>query len=203
MSATTLNIDVTDGISPMINRVKAGLVDRSRLHGKIANDVHALLLRFFTRIALTKHATATALGAKPTGHFEKPENYITEQSDANAATLTIAKAGIGRATHDVTIKPGAGKKFLTIPLTAEAYGQRAYRMNNTFFLRSKAGKLFIARQNSGARGGSLVLLYLLVRSVFQKKDETLLPPMERIRKVAQLAAESYVDALVASGGARA
>ena len=38
--------------------------------------------------------------------------------------------------------------------------------------------LFIARQNGEARGGALVLLYLLVKSVFQKRDASLLPPEE-------------------------
>ena len=43
---------------------------------------------------------------------------------ANAA-LMLASAGLARAFGDVEIRPGAGKKFLTIPLVAQAYGRRA------------------------------------------------------------------------------
>lgn len=204
MSAA-ISITVEDGFTPRMGQLIAGLGNRTGLHEAVGREALGLTRNHLIHLAATRHATAQRLGASPTGHWAQAAEKTTESHDASAATITIRQPGIGRAAHDVTIRPKAGKKFLTIPLAAEAYGNRAYRMNNTFFLRSKEGKLFIARQNSGARGGSLVLLYLLVKSVFQKQDRTLLPSENEYRVAAKLGVRNYVSYLLArsTGGARA
>lgn len=198
MSAT-LAITVQDTATPRMAQLMAGLGNRTGLHEAVGREALGLTRNHLIHIAATRHATAERLGAAPTGHWAQAAEKTVETHDENAATITINQPGIGRVAHDVTITPKAGKKFLTIPLAAEAYGQRAYRMNNTFFLRSKAGQLFIARQNGGARGGSLVLLYLLVKSVFQKQDRSLLPSDDEYRIAAKLGVRNYVGYLLARG----
>jgi hypothetical protein len=88
----------------------------------------------------------------------------------------VKQVGIRRAAHDVDIAPGAGKQWLTIPIHAAAYNQRAYRMAGLFFVQPK-GKDFalLGRREGEGKGAGVVWMYLLKRSVHQKQDRTLLP----------------------------
>lgn len=79
-----------------------------------------------------RHKTANRLGAQPTDHLllAAESQNLKGMSDAGGVTIGITSPGIGRAFHPLDIKPSAGKKYLTIPATAEAYGRRAGSFND-------------------------------------------------------------------------
>lgn len=198
-----ITINVTDTVRPALTALANGLGDRSGLHEAIGRECLALTRDHLLHIAQTRHATAERLGAAPSGHWGQAAEKTTMRSDADAATITINQPGIRRAAQDVTIVPTGGKKWLTIPLVAEAYNQRAYRLQGLFFVKPKDGDhALLGRREGSGKAAAVTWLYLLKQSVFQKQDRTLLPPDEAYGQAALVGAASYVDYLLLRAGGR-
>lgn len=198
--STGITYDVTNHISGPLRALQTGLGgDRSGLNEAIGIEELALFRNHLIALAESRHGTANALGATPSGHLAQAAEKTTMRSDASGATITITQPGMRRAFGDVDIFPGPGKKALTIPLTAEAYNRRAIGMVGLFAIRSKEGKGLLVRKDGA---GGLVALYLLVSSVHQKQDRTLLPSDEEIITAAKIGARNYVDYLLLNAGGR-
>ena len=197
-----ISIDVRDAVTPALARLTGALTDSTKLNAKIGGDVLSLVRDHLTGIAEERHATAEKLGASPSKFWGNPDTYTTLRADADAAHILINHAGIGRVAHDVTILPGAGKQWLTIPLIAAAYNQRAAGMAGLFFVQPK-GKphALLGRRTGSGKDAQVTWVYLLVKSVHQHQDRTLLPPDEAFQATAGIAAGEYIDAaLAASAG---
>lgn len=192
-----MQLDVYDGVSSVLGDLAAGLEDRIGLNEAIGDSVRNLVIDHLTKISETRHDTAEELGAQPTGHWEDPASYTERTATEEGATVSIRKPGIGRAAHDVTIEPGEDHEWLALPLLAEAYGQRAYRIPDLFFVQPK-GKDYalLGRRTGSGKDAQVSWLYLLVESVFQKQDPTLLPTEEEFRVAALQGARDYVDYLL-------
>jgi hypothetical protein len=184
---------------PRLGRLVAGLSDtgRAHLHEMILGRVLELTREHLREIAQTRHDTANKLGASPTGHWAQAAEKTSGTYDETAATVTVSQPGIGRVAHPITILPGPGKEALTLPLIAPAYGQRAYRVPGLFVWKSPtSGNAFLAQ--SEGHPGALVLWYLLVKSVVQEQDRTLLPSDELYRAAALQGCVDYADYLLAA-----
>ncbi|MEI7730181.1 MAG: hypothetical protein WCO56_11455 [Verrucomicrobiota bacterium] len=188
-----IQINVLDGAGPAMREVVGKLNDRTALHQSIGESVQQGIRDHLAEVSRTRHNTAMRLGAAPSGFWEKAVDNIGLNADGQRAEITIAHPGISRAEHDVTIVPGAGKKALTIPLVAEAYNQRAYRMPGLFVLKAKDGKAYLAK----SEGGAVRLFYKLVPSVTLKQDRSLLPSDAEIRLAGRRGMEAYLDAEIA------
>ena len=197
MSGISLNIDVQGGQPPALRAVLGLLADRTGLHDAIARRATTLTRDHLIRIASSRHATASRLGARPSGHWAQAAEKTTFSADSLAATITIAQPGIGRAMHDVDIYPGAGAKCLTIPLIAEAYNLRAadvWESEQLVVAKSKqSGKAFAGKR---LEDGSFQAWYLLVPSVHQHQDRTLLPSDDEYRVSALEGAHDYLSYLL-------
>ncbi len=127
----------------------------------------------------TKHTSAHMLGARPTGHYEKGAAAITMTADQSGAEVRIPLPGLRRAWEDVEIRPGPGKRALTLPRAAIAYGRTVaeVRALEWTVFRPKGTKWLM-----GSREGdkSATLLYTLVGGVVQRRDPSLLPPQGEI-----------------------
>ncbi|MCS6243792.1 MAG: hypothetical protein H2172_16235 [Opitutus sp.] len=108
----------------------------------------------------------------------------------DSATVTIADPRIRTQVYGGTIRPKE-KKFLAIPLRAEAYGVRPSSglIEGLFPYRSKRGTLLLGREE----GGKLVNFYKLVRSVTVKADPSALPPPALTSQAVLTAARSFVQ----------
>ena len=191
MSGLSLSVDVVNTVSPKIRAVTRCLTDLRGLH-----DAMGYAARTLTRehlLALNSHATANRLGAQPSGHWAQAAEKTTFEADATSATVTIAHPGIGRAMHDVTITPGAGKKFLTIPLIAYAYNLRAASVDGLFVAKGKQGGLFLAKKESPEKDAPVRAWYLLVPSVHQAQDRSLLPSDTEYERAAVDGAINYLE----------
>lgn len=209
MISTTIQIE-GEGMQ-MLRQLDAALVNRVELHHDIAIRVENETRDWLTELAKSRHKTADALGATPTGHLERAAESVTSAFDDDGATITVTSPGITRAFDDLTITPGPGKKYLTIPATAEAYGKRAgafndlrlaiFRKDGAYLLALvKADQSSLAtRESSGfgiesqrARGSAAPLkaaqrppvYYWLKQSVTQKQDRSLLPSDALLMKAA-------------------
>ena len=143
-------------------------------------------------MAQTRHRTANSLGAEPTGHYERAAADVTSEVDGDVGVVTIPIAGFSRAFHDVTIRPGAGKKALTIPIVAESYGVRVVEMQSAGWsiFRPKGSKALFGRRDGAA--GALPL-YALVSVVRQPQDRTLLPSDEELGAAAENGVRLYLQ----------
>ena len=127
----------------------------------------------------TKHTSAHMLGARPTGHYEKGAAAITMTADQSGAEVRIPIPGLRRAWEDVEIRPGPGKRALTLPRAAIAYGRTVaeVRALGWTVFRPK-GTNWLMGSHEGDK--SATLLYTLVGGVVQRRDPSLLPPQGEI-----------------------
>ena len=127
----------------------------------------------------TKHTSAHMLGARPTGHYEKGAAAITMTADQSGAEVRIPIPGLRRAWEDVEIRPGPGKRALTLPRAAIAYGRTVaeVRALGWTVFRPK-GTNWLMGSHEGDK--SATLLYTLVGGVVQRRDPSLLPAQGEI-----------------------
>lgn len=143
-----------------------------------------------------KHTSAHMLGARPTGHYEKGAAAITMSADASGAEVRIPIPGLRRAWEDVTIRPGPGKRALTLPRAAVAYGRTVaeVRALGWTVFRPK-GTAWLMGTRDGDR--TPTLLYTLVGGVVQRRDPSLLPSQGEIAETGWKAIWRRIQAAVA------
>jgi hypothetical protein len=196
----SLKVDVVDAVGPRLASFTQSMTNRQGLHERIADRERNLVRDYFDQLSATRHATADRLVAEPSGFWDQARDATTSMATEEAAVVSIAKPGIGRAGHDVPITPGPGKQYLTIPLIAEAYNKRAYTVPGLFAIRSKEnpGNLTLVKEEPD---GSVTPWYALVRSVTQYQDRTILPSDQALTVEAMEGIRDYIDQLLAVKGA--
>ncbi len=224
MSAAGIQFDVTDSVSPFFSAIAAGLGDSRGMHEFIGREILGMVHDYLQQLSRSKHTTAENLGATPSGFLGRIADGLHVTADSQAAVLGIPSPGagdgaMGRAFHDVTIHPTGGRKFITIPLIAEAYNQRAYRVQGLVPIVTGTGdsakgvlmmpgpgssRTYEGRRYSGpdkfkrttVTGGSVgTAWYLLVAVVHQKQDRSLLPSDAAFEQAAKLGVDHYLDYL--------
>ena len=144
----------------------------------------------------TKHTSAHMLGARPTGHYEKGAAAITMTADQSGAEVRIPIPGLKRAWEDVVIRPGPGKRALTLPRAAVAYGRTVaeVRALGWTVFRPK-GTNWLMGSHEGDK--SATLLYTLVGGVVQRRDPSLLPSQGEIAETGWNAIWKHIQKAVA------
>ena len=105
--------------------------------------------------------------------------------------------GLGRAFGDVTIVPGTGRTYLTIPACAETYGKvvRDFPADSfTFAIFKQRSPVLLWAEDGGTHKKGDVAWWLR-RQVTQKQDRTLLPSDEEYAEGARLVAMNYITSL--------
>ena len=180
--------------TPALNRLMDALGPSMRrsLLEVAARGVQIAVSGHIEAMAQTRHRSASALGAEPTGHYERAAADVTSGVDGDVGVVTIPIAGFSRAFHEVTIRPGPGKSALTIPIAAEAYGRNVVEMRSSGWVvfRPKKSRLLF-----GSRGGvaGALPLYALVAVVRQPQDRTLLPSDEELGAAAENGVRLYLQ----------
>lgn len=195
------SLEVQEKLGPVLSRIAAGLegADRVRVSRAMGGEVRGLIVRHLTELGNSRHTTAQRLGARPTGYIAQlAENFdqsSTVAVDADGVSISMRHPVIARALRDITIVPTGGKQFLTIPLNALAYGRRVGEFE----------KFRLVRQGGDHRGpegkkdkpyDNSLPAWLLVRSVTQKRDPSLLPTLDEITTAAATGAGAEIKALL-------
>lgn len=192
-------IEVTTAL-PEFKGLKAIQENMRSILGNAGVRLNRLVSNHIRTIAAERHATANRLGAKPTGHFKASDVLPAKVNESdNSVTVTVTTPGIVRAVKDVTILPKEAKS-LAIPLHASAYGIQPRELNDRgeyemFRIKKKGSKEpgnILYRRD----GDELVPMYLLVRRVFQKKDESLMPNQTQMMREAVNGAESAIKLIL-------
>lgn len=201
MNPVPLTIDVI-GLAEAtgeLQRIRGALADRSQLHAALAVDALKFTQDYVA--GSDRHVTAQRLGAAPTGFRAKSAKKIEAASDAQAAILRIPRStGLGRAFSDITIVPGTGRTYLTIPADDETYGKGVRDFPKDAFkfaiFTTQRGPcpVLIWAENGGTHKKGEVAWWLR-RKVVQKQDRTLLPTDEGYQELGRRRAVVYIATL--------
>lgn len=183
------------GVTDLMQRILAGLEDRTVLHARMASKTELLAVDYVSK--LDRHATARELGAKPSDHLAKAAKGIESVSDNDGATLRFPRASRLRAAFgDFTIRPKNGSKYLTIPASAKTYGKRVGEIQEPlhFQMIKERYKALCFKDGTVA--------YWLRAEVTIKEDRSLLP-FDQIKALAQRIARDYIHELANQDGGAA
>ena len=183
-----MNVEVTIKKSEKLDLLIRALSPDARtdLNAVAADAVAEFVGAHVRAYAGSKHGTATAFGAPPTRHYEDGANAISSSADADSGTVRIPIPGISRAWGDVEIRPGAGKKYLTVPARSgapEVYGKTVAILRGLgwSFASGRRGtpqeKLLFGRFEGEKESK---VMFILQESVVQRQDPSLLPTKEEI-----------------------
>ena len=197
-------IVVKDGVTPALRALSRQYQDRGGLHRVMATAGANLVRDHFAALAGSNH---NPYGVKSTFWARMRRGT---RAEANATKGEVAMpAEAGHRYFGGTIRPTAGRKYLTIPARAEAYGRSArefdflevlYNSRGPVALVDKA-RVEVVRTKSGrskrdkesgapltqdAPGG--LVFFWLVRSATQRADPSVLPTDAALK-------EAAVDAL--------
>ena len=184
--------DITYDIStPQLDGVveRLGQGARAELYREVAAEVQQTVQGHLRSYALSHHATAARLGARPTGNLDAAK--VTATSGADGATVTVAAPGIRRALGPLTIRPKL-RQSLTIPVTALAYGRTvAYLEAHGVDVFRPKGKNYLAyRENPKSKFSTV--LYILAKRATLRYEPDLLPRHETLAANAAAAARDYI-----------
>ena len=108
----------------------------------------------------------------PFNFYAAAANKTTGRVDGNDIIISIDHTGIGLRYYGGTVRPGAGKKYLTIPHDPEAHGRTAGDFRGQlFFFRNKTGTAGLAKRGEK----KLRVMYWLVKKTDHKPDPSILP----------------------------
>jgi hypothetical protein len=147
-------------------------------------------------------------------YYARAARSVSARAAGGFALVSINQVGIRQRLYGGTIRPGAGKKFLTIPATPEAYGMRAREFQDlkvgralnpdgriqwalirrastaiSFTRRKrKDGTVKLAVRPGELRAGGEVIFWL-VSKVTQRADPSVLPTKQEMAATGIAAAE--------------
>jgi hypothetical protein len=161
-----------------------------------------------TAVAREVRSVFTAIESKEKNKFGRPPTFWSKmiKSVRPVFSATSALVEMNRAIalryFGGIVRPTGGKKFLTIPVSKDAYNKSARSFPNLFVFRyggdGANGKAYLAMQDRKGDGigpgkkDKLTLMYLLLRSTKHKADKSVLPTAERIKKVMSDAIAEYL-----------
>ena len=185
-----ITIDLSGLAAEELQGLRTRLANAPMIHAAMAGAAEVFVKDFGARTSQGEHATANRLGANPTGHLAKAYQDIEATSDRSAARLFVPRASRLRAAFgEYTVRPGAGKTYLTIPVAAEAYGKRAGEIDGLVFMRVGPRKTpILARPDAD---GGITTFYYLSKESKIKEDAGLIPFDDMTSQSAD-AAELYV-----------
>jgi hypothetical protein len=210
---TTLTIDVTDGITPSLNRLDGALAP-AEVNDSIGTAVKKLFQDHFLQLPPNK------AGFPTTNFWPRAARATTYQVLNDGVVIRVDQTGVRQRLLGGAILPGDGKTYLTIPATGAAYGHRAGEFNLKFaivaddsgFLRPALVAIrSVASQITRTRTGKYkhtaddlgeVVFYWLVRQVNQKPDSKVIPSQQEITTTATSTVEGIVIRATRKGGSQ-
>lgn len=165
------------------------LANPAGLHARMAGAAETFLRDYGRATAPSQHRTANRLGATPTGHLENAYNRVESSASAKAGSVWVPGSSRLRAAFgSYTVRPTGGRKYLTIPVTPEAYGKRAGEIPDLVFMKVGPNETPILAKKDGERFRTY---YLLTRQATIPEDRSLIP-FDDLFDEAVDAAEAYL-----------
>jgi hypothetical protein len=141
-------------------------------------------------------------GWKSTGFWARAARSTTWTATDDGVMISINQIGVRQRFYGGVIS-AVRAKFLTIPISRQAYGQTAADFPGSFLIKTPKGAYLVqyaggntAKGRFKKQNATLEFLFKLVRSVNQKEDRTVLPHFMTYRKVIF----EQLERIVARGG---
>jgi hypothetical protein len=197
-----LKLDLTDEGKQKLAELSQK-VDPVSMRTRISVDVVNQFQDHFRTLPTNK------MGGRSTGFWTDAARSTHGEAVADGVVITVSKQGVLQRYKGGTIKPRPGKKYLTIPARAEAYGKLASDFNNLRFafteygpalVEADATQISIGRKkkdgsrtikNKGETGGKV--MFWLRRMVTQRGNEDVIPKVGVIEQAILAAAEDHVS----------
>ena len=193
----TVEIKGFEKLQALMNAL--GPSNRQRLNAVGAKALEVKVRSHVARISSGRHGSAGRLGASPTGHYRKGMRGIAGHATANGGEVVIPIAGISRAFHDITLTTPTreGKKYLTIPKHAAAYGHTVPELKRRGWKIFRPGKslCLLGYRNKGEKP---VMLFALAEAVHQRQDPSLLPSQAECAQVVSSAMTAEINRRLAN-----
>lgn len=195
-----IKLAVGDEATPYLKELERRLGSRADLHRILATEAKTIFQKHISDHAT--HKWARQLGGKSTGHREATVRAITAESNSDYALIMIpAASGMGRAFHDVTLVPGSGKKWLTLPATGTTYGRRASEIEGLKFVKFREDLAGLVKRNKS--DAKFTVFYWLKKEIRQKQDRNLLPSDEILTEQLEESVLEWLMATPKQGGGAA
>lgn len=204
---SAISLEVAEKLSPALRYVAERLEGAGRIEAshEMGVDVQVLVVDHLTDLANSRHDTANRLGASPSGFLGQAADAAAAAgvvvADEGGVSLSIRHPAVARAFRPIQIEPKRGKA-LAIPLAAMAYNRRPreWGASELFVWKSKTtGNAFLARRQQD-KNAPLDLMYLLVRSVTQAQDRSLMPSDDAINSAAARGITRYIRRTLQASG---
>ena len=183
-----LSLKVTDLVTPTVAAVARGLAPEKLgpVIGRSAVNVWRGHLFDLNRTRPNK------LGGARTGFFAQAARSANFRAEGDGSVIvSVNSVGIAQRFFGGTIRPKAGKKYLTIPVAPEAYGKTAREFPQLVLVFGRGGQPIAlatpstrtVQTTTNKRGKTVqqatgrlgVIMFRLVKSVTQKPDPTVIP----------------------------
>ncbi len=195
-----LNIQTKDDATPGLRAFIAGLKNKRPMLRLIGNRVKTLVRDHLIKRSQT---VRNKLGAPSSGFWGQAAEKVArapQTIDQDSVSISLEHPGVGRAFGPVTIRPLAGKKYLTIPLIAAAYNKRARRIKDLFPVFKKGAQVGTLRKRG--KDGKAHAWFALVKQVNQKQDRSILPTDQQLEAAGLQGVNDYVTLLMQRKGAQ-
>jgi hypothetical protein len=152
-----------------------------RMHKVMCKEVGLEVQLNFAR----RKSEPNKMGFHKTGFYAACQRSTTWSADERAGTVGVAKEGVRQRYFGGTIKP-VNVGALTVPVADEAYGSRATesKFSDLVMIKFKQprGRLIGLLMKPKPKGetGMGKIYYLLMSSVSQRPDPSVMPPRETI-----------------------
>ena len=123
MSLTVL-FQITDAASPTIQALRATVENRTLLNQAAADALADGIKDHFQELENGPHASASALGAEPTGFWARMQAGTVARADDRSGTVAMPRE-VAQRRFGGDLKPTGGRTYITIAAIAAAYGKVA------------------------------------------------------------------------------
>lgn len=178
----SVTIDIRDTVSPALRNLALAMqpAQINPVVGRAGVNVIKEHYRFL------EQARPNALGGKRTNFWAQCARSTHFQLLPDGALISVSQVGAAQRFYGGRITPKAGRKYLTIPARAEAYGMRAREFANLHFEITEAGPALVqgyASQIRRTKKGKTKfvsetdpgVMFWLRRSITQQADPSTLP----------------------------
>lgn len=196
-----VTVQMTDfgKLAALMNRMRPA--GRTQLNRVGAHAAMVSVQRHIHRYAAGMHFTARRLGAPQTGHYEKGAAAITSNATADSAEVLIPIPGISRAYHDINLAAPTknGKRYLTIPKHAAAYGHtvEGLRLRGWKIFRPGDKKILLGYRQKGEKP---VILFTLAEVIHQRQDPRLMPSRQDLANTFAGAVTTEINRVLRKAG---
>lgn len=170
-------VTITDTATPRLQRLYNAIAPGRRrpLMAKLGKAMEVILRAHFKdrNLSSSRDSKRARKGFPQSGLWNRirQKTALTAVTD-DSATVSIGEPAMRSKIFGATIRPGAGKQYLAIPLRAVVYGKspRGNPVPGLFFSKFR-GKAYLAARE----GDALRVYYRLVRMVRVPRDPDALP----------------------------